>query len=135
MASAASADALRSSMPSSPGRPGSGAPVSAGNRTRPLTGSYSPCRTCDMFSTLARTDALTSVWNDTVRTITDMPSVALAVTSDVPAFEVAVPCEVFGLPRPEWVHPWYDFTGCASDNTAFGGWFRVDTEHGLDELA
>ena len=64
-----------------------------------------------------------------------MPSVALAVTSDVPAFEVAVPCEVFGLSRPEWVHPWYDFTVCAPKNTSFGGWFRVDTEHGLDELA
>src|SRR5450759_3823239 len=63
-----------------------------------------------------------------------MPSVALAVTSDVPAFEVAVPCEVFGLSRPEWVHPWYDFTVCAPKNTSFGGWFRVDTEHGLDEL-
>lgn len=63
-----------------------------------------------------------------------MPSVALAVTDNVPAFEVAVPCEVFGLLRPEWVQPWYDFTVCAPKRTSFGGWFRVDTEHDLDEL-
>jgi transcriptional regulator GlxA family with amidase domain len=64
-----------------------------------------------------------------------MPSVALAVTADVPVFEVAAPCEVFGLARPDWVDPWYDFTVCAPRGVRFGGWFRADTPHGLDELA
>lgn len=69
-----------------------------------------------------------------MRTVTDMPSVALAVTADVPIFEVAAPCEVFGLSRPDWVEPWYDFTVCAPANVRFGGWFRADTPHRLDEL-
>lgn len=63
-----------------------------------------------------------------------MPSVALAVTPGVPVFEVAIPCEVFGLGRPEWMDPWYDFTVCAPAGARFGGWFRADTAHGLDEL-
>jgi AraC family transcriptional activator FtrA len=70
-----------------------------------------------------------------MRTVTDMPSVALAVTSNVPVFEVAAPCEVFGLARADWVDPWYDFTVCAPANVRFGSWFRTDTPHGLDELA
>ena len=64
-----------------------------------------------------------------------MPSVALAVTADVPIFEVAVPCEVFGLERPDWVDPWYTFRVCSSGPVPVGSWFRTDTPHGLDALA
>ncbi|MGH3844478.1 MAG: GlxA family transcriptional regulator [Pseudonocardiaceae bacterium] len=64
-----------------------------------------------------------------------MPSVALAVTADVPIFELAAPCAVFGRARLDWVDPWYDFTVCAPSDVRFGGWFRADTAHGLDELA
>ncbi len=63
-----------------------------------------------------------------------MPTVALAVTEDVPIFEVAIPCEVFGGTRPDWVDPWYDFRVCSPSGARFGGWFRTDTTHGLDEL-
>jgi len=49
-------------------------------------------------------------------------------------FEVAIPCEVFGLARPDWIKPWYEFTVCASGDVPFGSWFRTDTAHGLDEL-
>jgi len=70
-----------------------------------------------------------------MRTITDMPSVALAVTADVPVFEVAAPCEIFGLARADWIDSWYDFTVCAPANVHFGRWFRADTPHRLDELA
>jgi len=69
-----------------------------------------------------------------MRTITDVPSVALAITPDVPVFEVAIPCEVFGLARPDWIEPWYEFTVCAPGDVPFGSWFRTDTAHGLDEL-
>lgn len=62
-----------------------------------------------------------------------MPSVALAITADVPAFEVATPCEIFG-PRSDWTEPWYDFRVCAPPGARFGGWFRTDTPHGLDAL-
>ncbi|HEX3733386.1 MAG TPA: AraC family transcriptional regulator, partial [Mycobacteriales bacterium] len=64
-----------------------------------------------------------------------MPSVALAVTAGIPIFEVAAACEVFGLSRPGWVTPWYDFTVCAPGEASVGDWFRTDTAHGLDELA
>jgi AraC family transcriptional activator FtrA len=70
-----------------------------------------------------------------MRTITDMPSIALAVTADVPIFEVAIPCEVFGLARPDWVDPWYEFRVCAPADVSVGSWFRTDTPHGLDSLA
>jgi AraC family transcriptional regulator, transcriptional activator FtrA len=70
-----------------------------------------------------------------MRTITDMPSIALAVTADVPIFEVAIPCEVFGLARPDWVDPWYEFRVCAPGDVSVGSWFRTDTPHGLDSLA
>jgi AraC family transcriptional activator FtrA len=63
-----------------------------------------------------------------------MPSVALAVTADVPIFELAAPCAVFGCARERWVDPWYEFTVCAPADVCVGGWFRVDTSHGLDEL-
>lgn len=64
-----------------------------------------------------------------------MSSVALAVTDGIPLFEVAAPCEVFGVNRSDLVDPWYDFTVCAPNTVQVGGWFRTDTPHGLDELA
>jgi transcriptional regulator GlxA family with amidase domain len=38
--------------------------------------------------------------------------VAVPVPGDTPLFELAVPCEVFGLDRSELVAPWYGFTLC-----------------------
>ena len=38
-----------------------------------------------------------------------MPSSIVAVTADVPVFEVAIPCEVFGLDRSDIADPWYEF--------------------------
>ncbi len=68
-------------------------------------------------------------------TVTDMPTVALAVTEGVPIFEVAAPCEVFGAARADLADPWYELTVCAPAGVRFGGWFRTDTPHGLDALA
>jgi transcriptional regulator GlxA family with amidase domain len=63
-------------------------------------------------------------------------TVAVGVTEDVPIFEVAVPCEVFGRRRPDFVDPWYDFRVCAAEpgRTRIGAGFVADTPHGLDEL-
>jgi AraC family transcriptional activator FtrA len=69
-----------------------------------------------------------------MRTVSDMPSLALAVTADVPMFEVAIPCEVFGQQRPDWIDPWYCFRVCAPGDVGIGSWFRTDTPHGLDDL-
>ncbi|HEY3502305.1 MAG TPA: helix-turn-helix domain-containing protein [Actinocatenispora sp.] len=64
--------------------------------------------------------------------------VALAVTDRVPIFEAAIPCEVFGRPRPEIADPWhYELRVCAADpgRTTTGGGFVAATTYGLGELA
>lgn len=63
--------------------------------------------------------------------------VALAVTEGAPIFDVAIPCEVFGRPRPELPDNWYDFRICAAEpgQTRTGAGFLADTSYSLDELA
>ncbi|MEV0589249.1 helix-turn-helix domain-containing protein [Nonomuraea sp. NPDC050310] len=62
--------------------------------------------------------------------------VAVAVTDLVPAFELAVPCEVFGVDRADLADPWYDLRLCAVEpgevRTAAG--LRIASGHGLDDL-
>lgn len=70
-----------------------------------------------------------------MRTVSDMSSVALAVTDGISPFEVAAPYEVFGVNRFDLVDPWYDFTVCGPSTVQIGGWFRADTPCGFDELA
>ena len=51
-------------------------------------------------------------------------------------FELAVPCEVFGIDRSELADPWYDFKVCAGEPgtlTSEHG-FTIDTPYGLDDL-
>lgn len=63
--------------------------------------------------------------------------VAVAVTDGAPTFELAVPCEVFGIDRSDLVDPWYEMRLCAAQpgplGTAAG--LIVPTSHGLDQLA
>ncbi|MFV2022224.1 helix-turn-helix domain-containing protein [Micromonospora sp. LOL_023] len=40
--------------------------------------------------------------------------VAVAVTDEMPIFELAVPCEVFGIDRSDLVDPWYELRLCAA---------------------
>jgi transcriptional regulator GlxA family with amidase domain len=62
--------------------------------------------------------------------------VAAVVLHRVAAFEMAVPCEVFGVDRSHLVSPWYEFRVCAGEappirtNTGF----TVDTPWGLESL-
>ena len=50
--------------------------------------------------------------------------------------ELAVPCEVFAIPRPEYVDPWWDVTLCASAPcTVIAGVFATTKPFGVDELA
>ncbi|MEU4702459.1 helix-turn-helix domain-containing protein [Nonomuraea dietziae] len=64
-------------------------------------------------------------------------SVALALVDDMPLFEVAIACEVFGPERTDLADPWYDFRLCAEKpagtRSEFG--FLQHTRHGLDALA
>lgn len=70
-----------------------------------------------------------------MRKRTDTHRVALAVMPGAPIFELAVPCEVFGIPRPEIVDPWYEFQICATAaETVIAGGFTTPTTHGLDDL-
>jgi transcriptional regulator GlxA family with amidase domain len=63
-----------------------------------------------------------------------MTSVALAMFNGIGLFEVAVPCEVFGVDRSDLADPWYDFTICGPDTVRLGGWFRAETPRGFDTL-
>lgn len=62
--------------------------------------------------------------------------VAVVVTPGVPIFELAVPAEVFGIPRPELGDPWYAFriVGLEPGPVRVAGAFSVEAECGLDGL-
>ncbi|NGN63471.1 helix-turn-helix domain-containing protein [Streptomyces sp. A7024] len=63
--------------------------------------------------------------------------VAVAVTDATATFELAVPCEVFGLDRSDLADPWYELRLCAAQpgqlTTAAG--LVVPTPYGLADLA
>jgi len=65
------------------------------------------------------------------------PRVLLAVTEDVPIFEVAIPCEVFGRPRLDIMDPWYELRVCARapGHTRTAADFVAGTTYGLGEVA
>ncbi|MGQ4512783.1 helix-turn-helix domain-containing protein [Streptomyces sp. DW26H14] len=62
--------------------------------------------------------------------------VALAVTDAAPTFELAVPCEVFGIDRSDLADPWYELRLCAGEpepvRTAAG--LVVPAPYSLDDL-
>jgi transcriptional regulator GlxA family with amidase domain len=66
-------------------------------------------------------------------------TVAALAASDAGVFELAVPCEVFGLDRSELVSPWYRFKVCAPTKkpgkVSTNSGFTVLTEYGLDDVA
>lgn len=62
----------------------------------------------------------------TMRTKRATQFVAVAVTPGAPIFELAVPCEVFGIARPDIADPWYDFRLCAAEpDTVVASGFRA----------
>ena len=65
-----------------------------------------------------------------------MHTIAVAVTEQVPPFELAAPCEVFGIDRTDIVEPWYGFRLCAGTPAPVrtGAGLVLDTPYGLDEL-
>ncbi|MBA2950897.1 helix-turn-helix domain-containing protein [Streptomyces himalayensis] len=66
----------------------------------------------------------------------DQHVVAVAVTDAAPTFELAVPCEVFGVDRSDITDPWYDLRLCAAEpgplRTTAG--LSLETPYGLDDL-
>lgn len=63
-------------------------------------------------------------------------TVAVAVTEGAPVFELAVPCEVFGIDRSDLVDPWYDLRLCTpgAQPVSTGAGLELHTPHGYDEL-
>ncbi|GAA2781928.1 helix-turn-helix domain-containing protein [Saccharopolyspora taberi] len=64
-----------------------------------------------------------------------MSTVALAVADGTTLFELAIPCAVFGSPRPEGAGSWYELAVCADPGARVGEWLRVETPHSLEEVA
>ena len=52
---------------------------------------------------------------DTMRKKNDSHRVAVALTPGAPLFGLAVPCEIFGAPRPDLIDPPYRLTLCATE--------------------
>jgi transcriptional regulator GlxA family with amidase domain len=63
-------------------------------------------------------------------------TVALVLTDQLPVFDFAVPCEVFGIDRSDIVAPWYELQMCAAEPGPLRttGGLRIDTGHGLDDI-
>jgi transcriptional regulator GlxA family with amidase domain len=55
-------------------------------------------------------------------------TVVMPLTDRLPIFELAVPCEVFGIDRADLADPWYDLRLCAGEP----GTLRTGTGLGLD---
>ncbi|GIF23621.1 transcriptional regulator GlxA family with amidase domain [Actinoplanes tereljensis] len=62
--------------------------------------------------------------------------VAIPVTDQMPLFELAVPCEVFGIDRSDLADPWYELRLCAASpgrlRSAAG--MSIDVPYDLDAL-
>ncbi|MER7493539.1 helix-turn-helix domain-containing protein [Streptomyces pharetrae] len=86
--------------------------------------------------TTGRRAAVTTTAVTTTAARRDRHVVAVAVTDNAPTFELAVPCEVFGLDRSDISDPWYDLRLCAAEpgvlRTAAG--LTLHTSYGLDDL-
>ena len=62
--------------------------------------------------------------------------VAALVTDGANAFEFAVACEVFGIPRPELGVEWYEFRLCTLEGGALlAGGAKLHGTHGLEAVA
>lgn len=61
----------------------------------------------------------------------------LAVASGMPIFEASVPCEVFGIDRPDLASPWYRFSvvGVGEEPVRIGPGFHLTPTADTDALA
>lgn len=74
------------------------------------------------------------VRNDTIRTLSDMHTVALATAGHLLHFELGIAYEIFGNPPLEPVDEWYDVRLCGPGPVRVGP-FMVEPDDGLDRLA
>ncbi|GAA4902874.1 helix-turn-helix domain-containing protein [Stackebrandtia albiflava] len=60
----------------------------------------------------------------------------MVITPGAPIFELAVPCEVFGVARPDLAADWYEFVMCAAEpGTTVAGGFVAGEVRDLAELS
>lgn len=68
-------------------------------------------------------------------TVSDMVTVALALSDGVPLYELAAPCAVFGVDHAATTGvDWYDFQVCGPRQARVGSWFRASTDYSYDDL-
>jgi len=72
-------------------------------------------------------------WNDIMRTLSDMSTVALLTAGRPLHFELAVAHEIFGNPPREATSGWYDVLLCGPAPVRVGP-FTVQPDHGLERL-
>jgi AraC family transcriptional regulator, transcriptional activator FtrA len=61
--------------------------------------------------------------------------VAVALSNEVPIFELAAPCAIFGTNRSESTEDWYDLRVCSpSDGTQVDRWFTAATPYSYADL-
>jgi transcriptional regulator GlxA family with amidase domain len=70
------------------------------------------------------------VRNDNMRTLSDVPTVALLAVGPVLHFELGVAYEIFGNPPQEATDAWYDVWLCGTGPVRVGP-FLVEPDHGL----
>ena len=65
-----------------------------------------------------------------------MHVVAAVIDQGALTFDMAIPCEVFGLDRSDIVDPWYEFllVGAGARRVLTQTGFTIDVSHGLEEL-
>ncbi|MBP2327241.1 transcriptional regulator GlxA family with amidase domain [Kibdelosporangium banguiense] len=63
-----------------------------------------------------------------------MKTVALAVMDGIQLLDIAAPAEIFGMPGPHPVDPWYEFIVCGLPAARIGGWFQPRAPRGWDEF-
>lgn len=69
-----------------------------------------------------------------MHTLSDMSTVALAVSDGMLHFELSVACEIFGSAPPSLADRWYELSVCGPGPVRSGR-FRLDPDHGWGRLA
>src|SRR4051812_27447337 len=93
----------------------------------------SPSCRCLPSQCQPRGSSSVSVRNDSLRTLSDMATVALLAAGPLPHFELAVAYEILGNPPLGVTNGWYDLMLCGPEAVQVGP-FRVEPTHGLDDL-
>lgn len=106
-------------------------------RERPhrIVGTPGACRAC-LHDGCGSARGVSGIFNSMRKeSVNVRPSVAVVVLADAPLFELAIPCEVFGLDRRDLTERWYRFALVgAAPRASVGRWFTAEVR-GLAALS